>query len=256
MPVLATIVNSGGAVSNSFNVNFSFCRFDPQAGQFCNVDAAFTAFPPILGAKGQNIDFANVAVDSIQGNSEITVPTTLLTDTLLSGNYVIRIAVDTDNTVLETDEGDNILITQPPLILGEGNASNGGNGDPDGDPTTPNNGQTEADLLVGTYELSKGLLPVGANLDFDYEIVNQGVQDAGSFVVSVFYQKIGGAAVEFDRVRVDGLGARQSITLSSRLDTSGFETGRYAIIVVVDLFNEVQESFEANNRQERWLRIV
>lgn len=256
VPVLATIVNSGGAVSNSFNVNFSFCRFDPQAGQFCNVDAAFTAFPPILGAQGQNIDFANVAVDSIQGNSEITVPTTLLTDTLPSGNYVIRIAVDTDNTVLETDEGDNILITQPPLILGEGNASNGGNGDPDGDPTTPNNGQTEADLLVGTYELSKGLLPVGANLDFDYEIVNQGVQDAGSFVVSVFYQKIGGAAVEFDRVRVDGLGARQSITLSSRLDTSGFETGRYAIIVVVDLFNEVQESFEANNRQERWLRIV
>ncbi len=258
VPILATVVNAGGGVNNQFNVNFSYCRFDAQTGAFCNVPEVFTPFPSALGTQGRDIDFANVTVEGILANTEVTVPTTLLTDNLLPGNYIIRIEIDTNGAVLETDEGDNVFVTQPPLILGgtaDGNG-NGGVNDPDSDPTTPNSGQTEADLIVGQFELDKGLIPTGSDLDFDFQIVNQGVQDAGQFTVSVFYQRVGSSAVEFERFRVDGLGAQQSLTLSAEFDSDDLEPGRYVIIVVVDLFNEVQESFEANNRQERWLRLV
>jgi len=251
VPVVAQIVNAGGGFTTDFRVRFSYCRFDPTTNAFCNDPSAFTQFPDTLGSLGQTLDFGVVMVNGIPANTTVRVPTTLLTADLQPGNYVLRVEADIDNVLLESDETDNILVTQAPLLLqGQDQGTNAGDGQ------SPPSGQSEADLVITNFELDKSLVPEGTRFKFNFTVFNQGVQDAGAFTVKVFYQKIGNQDVKFDSTRIEFLGQKQSLTLESTLNTEGLEPGRYKIIVIVDTFNEIQESFEANNRQERWLRVI
>lgn len=251
VPIVAEVANSGGEIAGAFDVQFSLCKFDPAANVFCGQPDDFTPFPDVQGAQGQALNLGTVAVNSVQPNTTVRVSTTLITSSLGVGSYVLRVVVDAGNALSESDEFDNVLTTQPPLVLQgvEGNVANGS-------APGPSTGQTESDLVVANFDLGKTLLIKGTTLSFQFDVFNQGVQAAGDFSVRVFYQVVGQAAVEFERFRVLGLDPKVGITHKSAFDTAGFDAGRYRIIVIVDAFNEVQESFEANNRQERWFQLV
>lgn len=178
------------------------------------------------------------------------------------GECEFNAQVDTQNNVLEVIELNNfaepfrmqVLPVEQPV-----DPDTDGNGTP-GQVPQPGGGQTEADLVVANFDLGKTFVIQGTNFKFQFDVFNQGIQAANPFTVKVLYQRLGERAIEFASFRIaEGLDKRTSITLEAVLKTGELQlesNERYKIIVIVDFFNEVQESFEANNRQERWLHIV
>lgn len=178
------------------------------------------------------------------------------TGPLQEGLCTLNVLADPQDLVKELNEQNNALFPQDlpfQLQVGTGSGQTPGAG---GTPSGGTSGQSEADLVIDNFALSKGLVTQGAKFKFQFDVLNQGIQDAGSFTVRVFYMRVGsGSETEIDRFRIDFLGVKQFITMQATLDTASLEPGHYKLVVVVDSFNEVEESFEANNRQERWLRV-
>jgi subtilase family serine protease len=215
---------------------------------------------------GETISYGLVEVNGAPADSELRVPTTLITNGL-GGSYILRVEVDFLNDIEEIDEENNTLVIQAPLVVGSSSGtpsdpgtspgSGSGNGGGSGNNGVPPGTQSEADLTITDFSLPS-IVPSGVNVNIDFTVFNQGIQDASTFVVRVFYNNnndSGDGLHEIERINVGGLAAKQGIDLRVRFDTSGLGASRYNIIVIVDVFNQVQESFEGNNRQERWLKI-
>ncbi len=240
--VNARVANFGGQVTGPFLVRFSRCRFEPQppASRFCSQPGEFTLF-------------AEATVGGVQAGGESTVTVGFDTRGLEPGSYLVRVEVDGEDEVSEQNETDNALVTQPPILLqGEGGGTNGdGTGGTGGNGDAPQSGQSEADLTVRDLALSGQLVIRGQDLNFDFEVCNKGIQTAGGFTVRVFLKQDGDLRREIDSFRVGSMIPDEKRFFRGSLETGNLAPGFYRIIVEVDVFNEVQEAFEANNRQEK-----
>ncbi len=183
--------------------------------------------------------FARVTLPEIAPGDQAAAKVELGTASLAPGRYELRVVVDPDDEIPERDETNNAFVLSFDL-LGEGRVAVG----------------EGPDLVVARLRLIPQEARVGEIVTVRATIRNQGPRDAGAFRVVFFYRREGGdRQVNFANFRLDGLAAGAERTLRAELDTSIIWRGRFEILVVVDINDEVPESNEENNEARSTLRV-
>ncbi len=208
--VFVDIENEGeGPTRRPFTVEFALRRVAPEPDEEFQV-------------------FARPTVPGVEPGTQTAAKAELATAALLPGSYELRVTVDSQEEIPETDEGNNQIIV--PLGIGV------------------EVGVGKADLTPRRLTLDPEKANVGDRVKVKVEIANIGGEDAGPFRVVFFYRRLGSdRLVNFAQFALTGLAAGEATLLTGFLDTSITWRGQFEILVSVDVNNTVEEANELNN---------
>ena len=227
--IFADVRNEGeGPLLRPLEVEFALRRL-PQEGAGNGEGAEPTEFEP----------FARATLLTLDPGTQAAAKVELSTAGLEPGSYELRVVVDPDGAIPELDEGNNAFVV-PLEVVGE-------EGEVAGD---------LPDLVVAQLTIEPEEARVGEAVTVRAVVRNRGGRDAGAFRVVFFYRRQGDdRLVNFANFRLGGLAAGAEQALRAELDTSIIWRGRFEILVVVDINDEVQESDEENNEARGTLRV-
>ena len=223
LKIFADVRNVGrGPALTAFAVEFALRRIDSTAqGQVPG------AFVPI----------GRVTLPGLAAGAQAVAKLEIDTTQLMPGHYELRVIVDPANAIAELNEENNRLIVPLEII-------------------------TEAamnlpDLTVTELKLLPERARVQETVEIRAEIANIGGKDAGPFLVTFFYRRLGtDRLVNFAQVTFhQGLAAGERKLLIVKLDTSIPWRGQFEIIVRADASDQVEEADETNNEASKILEI-
>jgi len=234
----ATVANTGVKSANGFDI--ALCLFgtladcadsDPLA---CEVPV----FEQIVQIPG---------LDSSATYDVVWVVDMLTIDSLLdlTDRYVVQITADCDAIVdgfcqghiKESDETNNSFRSDTILDGGL--------------PATVSQG---SDLAIQSFHAIE-LVGTPSTSQIWATIVNQGTEDAGEFYVSLYYVDAAGAQIAMQPKRVRSLAAGTDTSVIQQVDTSLLEKGYHVAGIVIDIYDVISETNEANNVRETDLLI-
>ncbi len=180
------------------------------------------------------IDDLRLATYSYSGGGldyedSVKAEASLDTSDLAPGDYTLRVVVDPDNRIPETDEANNVIST-PFTVLPPA--------------------ARKAELHPASLILDPASpVPVGQSVLVASSVWNTGTIDAGSFQVEMAYSVDGGSSwAPFAVDEVASLARGEKTQIEGRLITAGLSVGtRYLIGVFVDPRAQVEEEDETNN---------
>ena len=183
--------------------------------------------------------FARATIATLDPGTQAAAKVELDTSAMPAGTYELRVTVDPERAIPELNEGNNALSIAFELLGEEGAVA----------------GELP-DLVVTRLTIDPEEARVGETVTVRATVRNQGRRDAGAFRVVFFYRRQGDdRLVNFANFRLGGLASGAEQTLRAELDTSIVWRGRFEILVVVDINDEVQESNEENNEARGTLRV-
>ena len=228
--VSATIENDTDVDAGLFNIDLSFRREDSLTSIPGTVSCA--VFNATGGCTNKTLS-ANTSGDLIG--------TLVLDSAIETGRYILEVAIN-PVSVVQTTTGDDSLETF--LLVGIENPEY----HPISlsfSPSSPVNVGTSVN--VSTTIENTGL-PSSPQLDvqFDYCVIVDLTCAEADFVSSGFESGVNGL-ITLSPTETVALSNAQNVTLSNRLDTTGFSTGRYIFRVTVSAIGETE--LDPNNNQ-------
>ncbi len=211
--VFADIENAGaGPTTRAFNAEFAYRRIDDPT----QPDPPFTVF-------------GTAAISDLEVGAEKSkqVKADLDLKNLAPGLYEIRVILDRDDLIPETDKTNN-RETARVLIGGT---------------TGP------LDLAALSLTPSQTSVMRGQPIRFSAVVANLGPAAVGAFRVTLAQRPLwGGVETIFSNQLIPGLAGGARLTLTADLNTISLAPGIYEIILTVDPDNQIPETNKTNNR--------
>ncbi len=216
--LIANLLNRGpGAAIRPFQVEFAYRWVDPQAQDL-----------------GEFMPFSTVVLPGLEPDQRTAAKAELDTSQLAPGVYELRVTVDPQDEIPETEEGNNQLLARLEVL-------------PKG----------KVDLEALSLILKPYIAMSGDAVTVIAELANAGEVAVGSFQVGFLYKPWGGGReVRFATLTVPVMEAGERVRVSARLDTKGLAPGNYDIIVRVDPEDLVKEVDETNNQLTQVLTVI
>ncbi|MCI2429915.1 hypothetical protein LM602_03815 [Candidatus Acetothermia bacterium] len=212
--VFADIENAGaGPTTRAFTIEFAFRRVDDPN----QPDPPFTVFGT---ASTSDLEVGPEKSKQVKADLDLT--------NLGPGVYEIRVLLDRDDLIPETDKTNNRETTR--IFVGRA-----------GGP---------ADLAALSLTPNPASVVRGQPIRLSAVVANLGTVAVGPFRVTLAHRSLwgGGPEMIFSNQLLPGLAAGARLTLTAELNTGGLAPGLYEIILTVDPDNRIPETNEENNR--------
>lgn len=211
--VFADIENAGaGATTRAFNTEFAFRKIDDPH----QLNQPFTVFGTVALA---DLEVGPEKSKQVKGDLDL--------QNLAPGSYEIRVTLDPDDLIPESDKTNNRQVV------------------------VVNIGAPSGPIDLAAVSLTPHQISVirGQALRLSAVVANLGTLSAVVFRVTFSYRPLwGGAEVVFSNQLVPGLASGARTTLVAELSTFALAPGVYEIILTVDPDNQIPETDKMNNR--------
>ena len=143
------------------------------------------------------------------------------------GNYKLLVKIDADNVLAESDENDNVSVSDIKIIA------------------------DAPDLTLGRFTISTPSVQLGTPVGLSYDIRNIGSQNATSvFTTNIYVSRDNALSADdllITKNSFTGLAiGNLTIPTTATIPTT-FAVGQYYLILKIDADNQIAESFEDNN---------